>query len=129
MFEKTTRLKLRFETVRGNVTAEDLWDMPLLSRDNFNLDTVARVLHKEVKESDEISFVKSSSNSKAALLELRFDIVKHVIATKLKESEAREAFVVKKEKKDFLLRLIKDKKEDAFKDKSVDDLEKELENL
>ena len=50
MFEKATRLKLRFETVRGYVTTEDLWDIPLSAVNGFCLDTIAKNLNKKLKE-------------------------------------------------------------------------------
>ena len=45
MFEKASRLKLRFSTSIGMLSAEDLWDLPLSSRNGTaNLDDVARNL-------------------------------------------------------------------------------------
>lgn len=37
MFEFATRSKLRFTSARGELTAEQLWDVPLRSRDDFSL--------------------------------------------------------------------------------------------
>jgi len=131
MFEKATRLKLRFETVKGLITVEDLWDLPLSSRDEFNLDSVAKKLFKKVKDSEEEpSFVTPVTvNREREMLTLQFELVKHVISVKLKEREDREAVALKKERKEHILRLIKEKKDAEFSSKSIEELTKELENL
>ena len=57
MFERASKLKLRFNTEKGMVTTEDLWDLPLLQRNAVDLDSLAKNLNKAVKESGEESFV------------------------------------------------------------------------
>lgn len=64
-FEKATRLRLRFETSRGNLNVEDLWRLPLAE-----LDKLAIALNKQLKESSEESFIKAKSKDNK-LLELR----------------------------------------------------------
>jgi len=130
MFERATRLKLRFETTKGCVYVEDLWDMPLTSKNGFNLDDLARGLSKKVKAlGDDESFVKPPVYKGGDLLELMFEIVKHVIKVKMKERDDRESEVVRKDKKAQILKIIKDKKDDAVKNQPIEDLEKMLDNL
>lgn len=53
IFEQTSRLKLRFDTTKGMLTAEDLWDLPLTSdAGKANLDDVAQSLHRELKDAE-----------------------------------------------------------------------------
>ena len=40
IFKQATKLKLRFSSVRGDLTVEDLWDLPLTSKSNLSLDGV-----------------------------------------------------------------------------------------
>jgi hypothetical protein len=42
LFERATRLKLRFSTNKNEITVEDLWELPLQSKTGFDLDNVAK---------------------------------------------------------------------------------------
>ena len=42
IFEQASRAKLRFDSVKGQLVTEQLWDLPLQSKTNFDLDTVAK---------------------------------------------------------------------------------------
>lgn len=128
MFEKASRLKLRFDIDRGNITVEDLWDLPLTSTRMMSLDDLAKHLNKAVKESAEESFVveKSATN---AVLELKFEIVKHVIAIKLADVEASKNAVDNKAKKDKILAVISAKEDNELEGQSMDDLKKMLAEL
>lgn len=122
-FEKATRLRLRFETSRGNLNVEDLWKLPLAE-----LDKLAISLNKQLKEASEESFIKAKSKNNV-LLELRFDIVKHIIETLLSEDEERKKAADKKVKREQLLELIARKKNQELEGKSVEELEAELSKL
>ena len=128
IFEEAVRLKLRFGTIKGSISVEDLYDLPLLHRTGADLDTVAKSLNKLVKESGEESFVvkKTTTNS---VLELKLDIVKHVIETKLEEVEARERLRENKSKKERLMSLLADKEDEALKGKSAEEIKKLIEEL
>lgn len=119
-FEKATRLRLRFETSRGNLNVEDLWRLPLAE-----LDKLAIALNKQLKESSEESFIKAKSKDNK-LLELRFDIVKHIIETLLSEDEEKKKAADKRAKREQLLELIAKKKNQELEGKSLEELEAEL---
>ena len=122
-FEKATRLRLRFETSRGNLNVEDLWRLPLAE-----LDKLAIALNKQLKESSEESFIKAKSKDHK-LLELRFDIVKHIIETLLSEDEEKKKAADKRAKREQLLELIAKKKNQELEGKSLEELEAELTKL
>lgn len=128
MFEKAARFKLRFETPLGNLSVEDLWDLPLTSNRNVSLDDVARNLHRSIKEAEEESFVvkATSANEK---LQLGFDIVKHIIEVRLAENEAEKTKAENKAKKQKLLSLIADKQDESLKASSVEELQAMVEAL
>ncbi len=126
-FEKASKMKLRFDTDRGFVTTEDLWDIPL--RGNaFSLDNIASNHQALVKQSGQKSFVEKKSTKDAELV-LKFDIIKSVIDTKLAEEEQAEIKVMNKAQKEKILDIIADKEDDALAELSVKDLRKMAKKL
>ena len=124
MFEKAARLKLRFDTPAGALGAEDLWDLPLTSqRGRANLDDEARGLHKQLKSGDDVSFVEPARKSDETV-QLKFDIVKHVIDTRLVENKATLEARERAEKKQRILAIMADKQDESLKSMSLDDLQK-----
>lgn len=127
MFEKASRLKLRFDSVRGNLSVEDLWDLPLTNGD-LSLDEVAKVVIKKLKETEDGGFIKkkTTENSK---LELKLDILKHIRDVKLSESEEAENRAANKAKKEKIMEILVEKEDNSLKRKSKADLEKMLNEL
>ena len=67
IFETATRKALRFGTERGPVTVEQLWQMPLQSKNLFDLDNVAKSCNAKVKSFAEESFVTTASSNPVAI--------------------------------------------------------------
>lgn len=128
-FEKALRLKVRYNTIKGLVTTEDLWTIPLMSNIGFSLDDIAKSINKDLKEIEEGSFVITKNDGQKEILELKFNIVKYIIHERLKEREERKNEKIRAEQKEELLALIKDKKKERIKEKSVEELEAMLKNL
>lgn len=127
-FEKASRLKLRFDTALGMLSAEDLWDLPLTSRVNrVTLDDIARGLHKELQNAN-ISFVEPASpvDEKA---QLRFDIVKHVIAEKVAERKRADEERARAAKKQRIMEIMAQKRDETLQGKTLAELEQELASL
>lgn len=120
MFEKASRMKLRYQTNRGVISVEDLWDLSLES-----LNAIAISLNKKLKESQTESFIKTKTKDTTEL-ELKFNIVKHIIDVELSEAEARKNAAEKRAKKQKLMGLIAKKQDAELEGKSVDELMKEL---
>ena len=78
MFEKAVRLKLRFDSPQGLMSAEDLWDLPLTSSrpNKANLNDIAKEVSRELKASGEEDFVNPTSKADETL-QLKLEIVKH----------------------------------------------------
>lgn len=123
MFEKATRMKLRFETKRGNITTEDLWDLPLTSKAGVSLDDIAKNLNKKIKDGEEESFVTERSEANN-VLNLQFSLVKHVIKARLDEQKAKKDALEAKRRREHILDLIEEKKKDNLKSLSIEELEK-----
>jgi len=122
MFEQAAREKFRFDTSKGQVTVEDLWDLPLSSSSGkASLDEVAKGLHRQLKSDDSISFVTPATKTDETV-QKKFDIVKHVIAIRLAENEAAATLRANREKKQNLLALIAQKENEQLAGKSLEDL-------
>lgn len=129
IFEQASRLKLRFPSVRGDLTTEQLWDMPLTSKNDFNLDRVARTVNAEIKSMDEESFVDTSSNPAKRLAELKLEIVKVVIADR-QDANARNLLAASRaEERQRLLAALAKKDDQALNEMSADDIKKRLNEL
>jgi hypothetical protein len=129
MFEKATRQQLRFNSKKGLLSVEDLWTLPLkASGTSVDLDEVAKIVHKELKDSEEVSFVAPVTSSNTAA-QLKMDIVKHIISVKLAEQAAAQKARETKEKKQMIMQIIAQKQNDALANSSVEDLQKMLDNL
>lgn len=130
IFETATRKALRFATDRGPVTVEQLWQMPLQSKNSFDLDSVAKTVNAKLKSFAEESFVTtSSSNPAKAETELALEIVKHVIAVKLAEAADAAQAAKKAETRQKILSVMAEKQDEALKGMSMEDLKKQLEAL
>lgn len=126
IFEKVSRLKIRFNTSKGLLTTEDLWDLPL--RGPCSLDAIAVGLDRQLKEAGTVSFVDKAkiADEKA---QLAFDIVKRVIEVRLEEADAAKQAKAKRELRQKLLQIKAEKQEGDLREKSMEDLDKMLAEL
>ena len=117
MFDQATRLKLRFESKKGALSTEDLWDLPLTT-----LNDIAKALHKEVESGAEVSFIEPKPTAANRTAVLQFDIVKHIITTRLNENAAMAAARAKKESRQKLLEVLERKENQALEQLSADQI-------
>lgn len=123
IFEKASRKKLLFETQKGNLSVEDLWDLPLKSSTGkTNLDDIAIGLAKKLRETNgDFSFV-DEREAKDEDLELSFEIVKHVIQTLRSERDHHAQRVLQAAQRQNILQLIAQKQNAELANKSIDEL-------
>lgn len=122
MFEYATRNKVRFP-FKGLISVEDLWDLSLT-----NLDSIYKALNKQVKQSEEESLLNTKTTVDKEL-DVQIAIVKHIVAVKLTEQEAREKASAKKAQKQKIMAIIASKQDEALQNSSVEDLQKMLDEL
>lgn len=130
MFVKASRLKLRFDSPTGKLSVEDLWDLPLTSNTGkANIDDIAKALSRTLKSSDsEESFVLKTKPSDN-INQLKFDIIKHVITTRLAENEEAAKALENKAKKQQIMQILSNKQNSALESMSAEDLQKMLDSL
>lgn len=121
LFERATRQKLRFETIAGNISVEDIWSLPLCSG-KVNLNDLAKELNKEIKTFEEEDFVNKTSNSKNEDIKLKFDIILYVIKYKTEQAEAKERATLTLEKRRSIQALIEKKESQQLENLSIEEL-------
>lgn len=131
IFEKATRQKLRFSSAVGVLDIQEVWDLPLIAKRSgaADLDSVAKEVNNELKSVSEESFVASTANPKKAELELKLEIVKHIIEVKLKEQEEAKAARAKAEEKLQLLNALHHKKEEQMASMTIEQIEARIKEL
>lgn len=128
LFEKAVRTKLRFKTVRGEISAENLFDIPLTSETSpgFTLDQIAKDVKRELDKSAEESFVSTKVNPAKADNELRLEILKFVIAEKIELQKRASQAAANNERRRLLLQALDEKNRQALEGMSKEQIEAEL---
>lgn len=123
IFEKATRRKIRFATVQGNLSVEDLWDLPLPA-----LNELAKDLNRERKIEAEEDFLVEKSR-KNTMLDLCFDLVIHILDTLKQEKEDRAQAAENQAEKAKLVSALARKQDQELDDMSKKDIEKAIKTL
>lgn len=123
MFEKATRMALRFETPKGLLTTEDLWRLNLA-----DLNQLAKALNRKIRESEEEDFL-AEGNSANQRLHLEFKVVLHILNTKKAERDRRASAAEKKQEKDRLLEVLQRKQQAALEDLTEEEIQAKINAL
>lgn len=115
MFETAVRNKLRFP-YKGEISVEDLWDLPVPS-----LDSIFKKLNVQAKQANEESLLDIKSKEDE-VLDLKIEIIKYIVTTKLAEEKDRLNAKERKEKKQKLSAILYSKQEQELQNKSADEL-------
>lgn len=121
-FEYATRRKLRFQ-FKGQLSVEDLWDLT-----PKQLDEIFKALNAQAKLAAEESLlqVKSADDK---LTDIKIEIVKYIVNTKLAEAQAKQEAVALKQQEQKIKELIAAKQEASLENKSEEDLQKILKEI
>lgn len=122
IFEVATRGKLRFP-FKGMISVEDLWDLSVQ-----NLDSVFKALNSERKQSEEESLLNVQTKEDE-VLEIKIEIVKHLVEIKVSEQEERNKAKDKKEQKQKLMAILARKENEELEGKSTEEIKKMIEAL
>lgn len=129
MFENATRNKYRFPSLRGELTAEQLWDLPLQSKTGFDLDNVAREINRNVKAQAEESFVNTTANPAKGQLEDKLAIVVHVINVKQAENETARNAAARTAERQRLLEILHVRTQEDLMKKSPEEIQAMIDAL
>jgi len=120
-FKQASKLGLRFNTDKGVLTTEQLWDLTQTQLANL-IKAIKKVL-KQNDNDDDLSFLISSTKVDTEN-QLRFDIAKDVYLTKKEEAEKLRDAAKIKEDNQKIFELISRKKDSELESKSIEELEK-----
>lgn len=129
IFEQASRDKTRIATNRGAVAVESLWDMPLTSKNGFDLATVGEAVIAELEGLGRRTLVKTKPNPRIAELELQLALIKHVIDFKEAEKAAAAARAERAVEREKLLGLLAKKQDAALEGLSEAEIKAKLQAL
>ena len=116
LFEKAVRGKMRFP-FKGMISVEDLWDLSV--RD---LDSIFKTLNSKLKEVNEESLLKISTKEDEEL-QIKVDIIKYIVQTKLDEEAKKLEDKKNKERKEKIKEALYKKQEEDLSNLSKAQLE------
>lgn len=122
MFVTATRNKFRFP-FRGQISVEDLWDLPV-----ENLDSVYKTLNSQVKKAKEESLLNTKSREDE-IIEMQIEIVKYIVSVKQDEAAKKVAAKEKKARKQRILEVLAAKEDADLQNKSPEELQAMLSEL
>ena len=129
LFQLASRQKFRFQSIKGELTTEQLWDLPLTARGGFDLDSVAKQVNAELKAAGEESFVQKNSNPAKSKLEAKLEIIKYIISTKLEDAERAVMADLRSEERKKLLAALNRKQDAALEELTPEQIQARLAEL
>ena len=125
-FMEASRLKLRFATVSGVASTEDLWKLPYNTLVTMEDELKDLVEKSTTKGSRRTNAVKSAEDKKN---ELRLEIIKEVLNELDKENDAAKVRAATKEKLQKLLELRVAKENEALGSLSLAEIDAQIAEL
>lgn len=129
LFEKVSRKKLRFPTERGDLTTEQLWDLPLTSEGRLSLNGIGMGFQAAIREMGQDSLIDVGTDPNITEARLRLAVIKHVISVKQAENAATIERANKKQEREKLLELLARKQDNALEDMSVAQIQERLDSI
>lgn len=129
LFMLATRKAWRFPSIRGELTTEQLWSLPLTSKVGFDLGSVGVGILDEVEKMGRRSLVDTTSNPAKEELEQKLDLIKAIIAVKQEEAAAAAKKAGRAEERRKLLDALAAKETAELSSASKEDILKRLADL
>jgi hypothetical protein len=126
LFLLASRKKFRFSSERGELTVEQLWDIPLTSRSGFSVNNIAIEVNRELKSLEEESFVETSRNPRRDTLRAMLELLKTVISVRQEEAQEASEATERATKRQAIMAAIEAKEQEGLQSASLDDLKLQL---
>lgn len=122
IFEYAIENRLRYP-YKGSISTEDLYSLSVTE-----LDSIYKTLKKESKNANEESLLETKSEENVVLT-VKIEIIKFIVAKKLEKVQVRKEEAKKREQKNKIIEIIAKKQDESLLGKSVEELQKLLEDL
>lgn len=128
MYKKASQQKLRIATSRGMLSVEQLWDLP-----KEEIGQLAVALRKRIKDAhgingdSELDFLQPAEHAEETTDELTFRILKDIYQTLQANEDSARRLAAKRQRNRKLLEVIARKQDQELEGKSIEELEKMLE--
>ena len=132
LFLFAAKKKLRWATAKGELSVEQLFEVPLRPKpgDNgVNLDAIAKASKRALADLSEESFVETKRTPAHALAEARLEIAKTVIALRLDDEKKAEARAANRAEAARITEILAEKKDEKLSQKTEAELKKMLGRL
>ena len=121
LFKLAARRKTRFNSTKGLITAEQLYDLKLT-----DLDAIARGINTDLKSVTEDSFIQTTPDPRRGQLQDALDLVIEVIADKQADAADSKKRIERAALRDTLKSALARKQDEALSETSIADLQKQL---
>lgn len=129
IFAIATRHKIRFPSAVGQLTLEQVWDLPLESPKGASLDGVGRQVLRELRAFGEESLIDRGDSKAKQAAELKVEVVRFIIEAKQADIREAEAKVKREQRKKQLLSALARKEDAAFEKMSEADIRAAIDAL
>jgi hypothetical protein len=135
---KSTRKGYRYPSIKGPLSVEQLWKVPLIEGGNvkdkpveerFDLNCSALLIDKQIKNLSQSSYVNRTPSRELRLLQEMFDIVLFVIDTKEKEERRKAKRNKQAEARANLIAILEVKKEEKLMSSSEEEIQAMIDSL
>jgi len=132
IFERASRHKYRFHAGRGSCTTEDLWDLDLEMLDRIYKGL--REQSRELQSDQEDSLIQEARKDDRATedrlnLEGKIEVVKHIFTRKNEWASRAAKAKETRERKQHLLQLLSNKKDEELQGKSAEEIQKMIDEM
>lgn len=129
LFMLATQRAYRFSSLRGELTTEQLWQLPLSHKSGFDLDTVAKTAAAELRALTTESFVTPTVSSGTTDATNKLEIIKAIIASKLEAQAAATKRAQRADERRRVLEALANKEQAELSSASREELLRRLADL
>lgn len=127
LFAKAVKQGITFQTPRGARTPQEVWRMPLVGNNGFNIDTVSTLLLERMEAAKGKSLVTVGKVDPED--ELRLEVLKYIITDKRADQAAVKQAIERKRQREELQQDIAEAQRANRKSRSIEEMQRELASL